>query len=118
MALSDQISMPSSVRMQTLYESLQSKGLLYHAVPTTIRQDYVNVLPLKHVLEHGGSCVDLSLLYASMLWNAGCTPVLFLLRDHMMAGCFVQEKDVPEQEVCCDTAEIRRLLTAHKLLAV
>lgn len=74
--------------LRALYRALLEKDLIYHPVAVTHEIDCQETAKMGYVLEKGGSCADLSLLFASLLHCWGVPPALLLFRDHMAAGCF------------------------------
>ena len=74
--------------IKQLYEALLERRLMYQPVASTIHPDFQFVSGPDYVLNKGGSCADLSLLLASLLWHRGYAPALLLYEDHMTAGCF------------------------------
>ena len=72
-----------------VYEALLEKKLMFQPVSGRQYPDCQKIAAISNVLQHGGSCAELSLLYASLLWNIGQAPALLLFEDHMAAGCFL-----------------------------
>ncbi len=99
-----------------LYDALLAKRLMYQPVAGRQYQDCQKIAAMRNVLHYGGSCAELSLLFASLLWNVGQPPALLLLEDHMAAGCFAVEP--PFAETLEDTGRIRLLAERGALLLV
>lgn len=97
-----------------LYEALLSRKLLYQPVSGRQYPDCQRLSAMDNILCHGGSCADLSLLFASLLWNADVPPALLLFEDHMAAGCF--PADLPAFETLDDPALILQLAQCGTLL--
>lgn len=106
-----------SVVMQALYNALLEKNLTYQTVVTPDKPDFQHALPLEYVLEHGGSCSDLSLLFASLLWSLGLSPALILFKDHMAVGVF-RESSPTKFSVLYNTEEILRYVHSGYLYPV
>ena len=98
-----------------VYESLRRKRLLYHPVSTTVYPDFEAVSDMHYVLDKGGSCADLSLLTASLLWICGLSPVLLLYKDHITAGCLT-DPAAGTFETLEDNSEIFRLVSSGKMI--
>ena len=71
-----------------LFYSLRKRNLLYQPVATTIYPDFQDISDPSYVLRSGGSCADLSLLFAALLWCRGHAPALLVYENHMTVGCF------------------------------
>lgn len=99
---------------RSIYAALSERGLLYQPVPTTVWPDFEVVSDPVYVLEKGGSCADLSLLAASLLWQRGLSPVLLVYPNHMTAGCFPEGAD-PAFETLMNRDEIQRMLAENRL---
>lgn len=78
-------------KARALYEALMEKKLLYQPVASTVYSDCQEISNQAYTLAHGGSCADLSLAFASLLWSQGLSPALLLFRDHMAAGIILSE---------------------------
>lgn len=99
--------------LRGLYEALLERQLSYQP-PVNLRYpDCQRVSDLSYVLGHGGSCADLSLLMASLLWCRGLNPALLLFPDHMAPGCFAGE--APAFETLEDSGAILRLADGGEL---
>lgn len=97
-----------------LYDALLSKQPVFQPVGGRRYPDCQRISSMRNVLEHGGSCAELSLLFASLLWNIGQAPALLLFEDHMAAGCFLTKP--PSAEILTDPQQIERLVELGALL--
>lgn len=97
-----------------LYEALKEKQLLYQPVSGRQYPDCQRLSGMESILQHGGSCADLSLLFASLMWNIDVPPALLLFEDHLAAGCFTG--GLPLFETMNDPAGILRLVQEGELL--
>lgn len=77
----------AEARLRALYEALRQKRPAYSPVPTTTVSDCESVFSCEYTLEHGGSCMDLSLLMASLIRLAGERPALLMYPRHITVGC-------------------------------
>ena len=90
-ALENTVTSDSAATLRALYGALLERQLSYQPPVNTRVADCQRVSDMRYVLERGGSCADLSLLMASLLWCRGESPALLLFPDHMAVGCFVGE---------------------------
>ncbi len=99
-----------------LYDGLLKEHLMYQPVSTPLYPDHEPVMDPGYVVSCGGSCADLSLALASLLWMWDASPVLILYADHMSVG--VLTADTPGFTVLRRPSELQELLDAHMLLPV
>ena len=95
---------PNRVRAQvaSIYEALRSEQLIYSAPPASYEKNGQRVrLVDKVISEKLGTCLDLSLLFASCLEGCGLHPILVLQQGHMYIGCWLVDKYY-YQTVCDD----------------
>ena len=71
---------------RSVYSALLGKNLPYLNVPCPVYTDTETVHTPRDTLEKGGSCAEMSLLYASVLSACGVSPLLIEFRDHMASG--------------------------------
>ena len=83
---------PNRVRMQVaaLFEALREEGLIYTSVPPSF-EDYGQRIRLadKVLNEKLGTCMDLTLLFASCLEAVGIHPLLVLTKGHIFVGAWL-----------------------------
>ena len=112
--------------LRRLYDALLERQLDYQPPVSAAYPDCQRVSDMAYVLRRGGSCADLSLLLASLLWCRGHSPALLLLDGredgrvlgaHMAAGCFADDA-LPEFETLDGGPEIARLIRAGALTLV
>ena len=80
---------PNRVRQQVaaVYEALRSESLVYAAPPASFEEAGQRIRLVDKVLsEKLGTCIDLTLLYASALESIGIHPLLVLLKGHIFVG--------------------------------
>ncbi len=85
---------PNAVRMQmaAIYSALQSENIAYCVPPASYGQSGQRVRLCDTLLQQKlGTCLDLTLLYASCLEQAGLHPLLVLLKQHAFIGCWLEE---------------------------
>ena len=103
--------------LRLLYQALLERELSYQPVNLTSYPDCQEISPAGHALRSGGSCSDLSLLMASLLWCRGVSPALLLFSDHMAAGCFLEEKP-PDFELAEGSGAVLSLIDRGRLAMV
>jgi DNA polymerase III delta prime subunit len=97
---------PNRVRKQVaaVYEALRSEALVYCMPPASFEMYGQRVRLVDKVLtEKLGTCLDLTLLFASCLEAIGIHPLLILLQGHIFVGAWLTE-DMYAQMVCDDAA--------------
>jgi len=83
---------PNRVRMQVaaIYEALRSEALIYCTPPASFEKYGQRIRLVDKVLtEKLGTCLDLTLLFASCLEANGIRPLLVLLKDHIFVGAWL-----------------------------
>lgn len=105
---------PEEDALRGLYNALLERQLSYQPPVRTRYPDCERISEMHYVLSRGGSCADLSLLLASLLWCRGRAPALLLFPGHMAAGCFAGDT-VPAFDVLEDAAEILRMMDSGAL---
>lgn len=83
---------PNRVRSQVaaVYEALRSRGLVYIDPPASFEKYGQRIRMADKVLsEKLGTCVDLSVLFASCLEQVGINPILILTRSHCFVGAWL-----------------------------
>ena len=89
---------PNRVRAQVaaVYEALRGEGLVYSAPPASYEKTGQRVRLADRVLDEKlGTCLDLSLLFASVLEACGLHPLLVLQQGHMYVGCWLVDHYAP-----------------------
>ena len=86
---------PNRARAQVaaVYEALRGEGLVYAAPPASYEKTGQRVRLVDRVLDEKlGTCMDLSLLMASVLESCGLHPLLVLQKGHMFVGCWLVDQ--------------------------
>ncbi len=89
---------PNHVRAQVacIYTALQQEGLVYSAPPASFEKEGQRIRLAQKVLDQKmGTCLDLSLLMASVMESCGLHPLVLLLKGHAMVGCWQMKKFYP-----------------------
>lgn len=83
---------PNRVRMQVaaIYEALRSESLVYCTPPASFEECGQRIRLVDKVLtEKLGTCIDLTLLFASCLEANGIHPLLIMLKGHIFVGAWL-----------------------------
>lgn len=107
---------PAEKALPLLYHALLEKKLLYQPVSTGVHPDCQEISSFPNTLKNGGSCADLSLLFASLMWDIGLSPALLLYENHMCAGCFCDP--IPEFPVLSGAGEVAKLIHTGRLILI
>lgn len=97
---------PNRVRAQVaaVYEALRSESLVYATPPASFEMIGQRIRLVDNVLVNKlGTCVDLTLLYASCLEAIGIHPLLVLQKGHIFLGAWLT-KDIYYQTVGDDAS--------------
>ncbi|MBB2890647.1 DUF4011 domain-containing protein [Flexivirga oryzae] len=80
-----------------IYDAIRARGIRYATPPASFETTGQKVRRPEDVLgERWGTCLDLSVLYASALEAAGINPVIVMLKDHAFAGFLSEEVKLVE----------------------
>jgi len=101
-----------------VYEAIRELGIVYAVPPASFEAVGQRVRLCDTVLSSGlGTCLDLSLLYASCLEAAGLHPILLLKKGHAFAGVWLEELSFPEA-VQDDASMVSKRLGVHEIAVV
>lgn len=103
--------------MRGIYELVRTRRLPYQNVAMITEPGYQTVYNPLHVMQYGGSCADMSLMFASLFRTAGLYPVLFMFNDHMIAGCWTTPAHFASAAIM-DRSVILEQIDSGRLLAV
>ncbi|MFO0746914.1 MAG: DUF4011 domain-containing protein [Myxococcota bacterium] len=96
---------------RALWRALQSAGVGYVEAPARSAGDGETVRPPDRTLiDHMGTSLDLSVLYAALLEQAGLHPVLVVARDRVTPGCFLVERERLSAATSDDLTEVTKRL--------
>ena len=90
---------PNRVRMQAaaVYAALQEQNIVYSVPPASFEAIGQRVRLCDAVMQQKmGTCLDLTLLYASVLETMGLHPLLILQPGHIFAGVWLEDQTFPE----------------------
>lgn len=79
--------------IDSVYQTIRSLSLRYIVSPASFDKLFQRVRLPKNVLgDKMGNCLDLSLLFASVIEAIGLRPMLILIRNHCMLGVWLDEE--------------------------
>ena len=87
------------VRMQAaaIYKALQEQNIVYAGAPASFERAGQRIRLCDEVLDAKlGTCMDLTVLYASCLEAVGLYPLLVLWKTHIFAGFWLEKSTFPE----------------------
>lgn len=81
---------------QSIFLALREKNISYATAPASFESQGQKVRTPYQVINQGiGNCLDLSLLYASCLEQAGIHSLIFLIEGHAFVGYWLEDKYMP-----------------------
>lgn len=79
-------------QVAAVFKTLHSMGIIYRGLPASFEAAGQRVnLPDQVILGKIGNCIELSLLFASVLENIGLNPILVLVNGHCFLGVWLVE---------------------------
>lgn len=90
---------PNDVRIQmaAIYAAMQEQNIAYTMPPASFGVPGQRVRMPSDVLEQKmGTCLDLSLLYASCLEACSLHPLIIFIKGHAFCGCWLENETFPE----------------------
>ncbi|MBQ8133192.1 MAG: DUF3320 domain-containing protein [Clostridia bacterium] len=90
---------PDSVLKQAaaVYGAIQEQNIVYSVPPASFEKVGQRIRLCDSVLENKmGTCIDMTLLYASALEAVGLNPILIIKPGHIFAGVWLEEQTFPE----------------------
>ncbi len=104
---------------RALYQALAARELTYANPPASFEAEGQRIRTPDRVFGEGlATCLDLAVLYAAGLEQAGLHPVLLVVEGHAMAGVWLHEETFPETAVLDDPARVRKRVRAGHLMVV
>jgi very-short-patch-repair endonuclease len=80
-----------------IYGALQEQNIIYSVPPASFERIGQRVRLCDAIIQQKmGTCLDLTLLYASCLEAVGLHPLLILKKDHAFAGVWLEDLSFPE----------------------
>ncbi len=90
---------PNEVKQQVaaVYEALKQENIAYSLPPASYESVGQKIRTPDEVLgQKFGTCLDLTLLYASALEAMRLHPLIIILKEHAFVGCWLEEKSFSE----------------------
>lgn len=101
-----------------LYETLRGLRITYISPPASFENTGQKVRTTRQVVQQQfGTCIDLALLYATVLEASGLHPLIFITRSHAFAGFYASEY-YGEQAVTTDPNSISNLVESNLVIPV
>ena len=103
---------------ESVYDALAEKRLTYINPPASFEDTGQKIRRIEDMLEHRmGTCLDLSVLYAAALEQAGIHPVVVLVPGHAFAGYLAHDEQLA-QPVLEDRGMIDNVVRTARLVPV
>lgn len=108
------------LQMAAIYTALQMQGIVYNNPPASYEVIGQRVrLPHMVLDQKQGTCLDLAVLYAACLEAVGLFPLLFFIKGHAFAGCWLEEETFADCMVDDVSSIEKRIVTgAEEVLLV
>ena len=90
---------PDNVLKQAaaVYGAIQEQNIVYSVPPASFEKVGQRIRLCDSVIENKmGTCIDMTLLYASALEAVGLNPILIIKPGHIFAGVWLEEQTFPE----------------------
>ena len=98
-----------------IFDAVRSRNLRYSHPPASFERNGQRVRFAEGIFESGlATCLDLALLFASLLEQAGLRPLVLLHEGHAYAGCWLEEGGFAEAAVD-DLQSIRKRVELEAL---
>ena len=99
-----------------IYAAISNLGLSYAVPPASFERDGQKIrLPTQVLNNKVATCLDLTMLFASALEQAGLYPIVALPREHAIVGVWLQPEDL--SNIVIDEAEVlRKRIQLNELL--
>lgn len=99
-----------------IWSAVSSLALDYSAPPASFELQGQKVRTPSHIVESGlGTCLDLTLLFAACIEQAGMNPLIIVIRGHSFVGCWLQNDQFADV-VIDDPATLRNRVRLKEML--
>ena len=96
-------------QVAAIYKAIAELGLRYINPPASFENTGQKVrFPSDIVGQRFGTCLELALLFAACCEQAGLYPIILMHEGHAYAGCWLEERTLPEPSID-DLQQIRKL---------
>lgn len=110
---------PNNVKIQmaAIYAALQSASIIYNNPPASYETIGQRVrLPHTVLEQKQGTCLDLTVTYASCLEAAGLFPLIVFMKGHAYCGCWLDEQTFADCAVDDVSALEKRIVSGSEEL--
>lgn len=81
---------------QAIYQAIREENITYSEVPASFEDTGQKIRTPEQILKHSmANCLDISLLYAACLEQAGIHSLIFIIQGHAYAGFWLEDKFLP-----------------------
>ncbi len=102
--------------LQGIWAAVSARGLTYAEPPASFESDGQKIRSPADIEAHGlATCLDLALLFAAAIEQAGLHPLIVLTRGHALAGAWLQPQTLPALLVD-DAMELRKAADQQDLV--
>jgi len=102
---------------QAIYEAIQTSGITYSNPPASFEKVGQKIRTPEQVLtEEVATCLDVTVLVAACLEQAGLHPLVVLVEGHAFPAVWLEDFYLPEA-VLDDGAQLRKLIELGRVLA-
>ena len=78
--------------LDAIYKAIRNEGISYSMPPASFEKIFQRVrLPQEVLRTKQGTCLDMTILFASAIENIGLHPIIFLTKKHAFVGCWLEE---------------------------
>jgi very-short-patch-repair endonuclease len=96
-------------QVAAIYKAVAELGLRYISPPASFENTGQKIrFPSDIVRQRFGTCLELALLFAACCEQAGLHPLILMHEGHAYAGCWLEERTLPEPSID-DLQQIRKL---------
>lgn len=102
------------------YAAIQQKNIIYAEPPSSFEEFGQRIRLADAVLmQHMGTCMDMTLLYVACLEAMGLNSVMVLMKGHIFAGVWLIEESFPDM-IMDDPSQIEKRMSKgiHEMLVV
>lgn len=105
--------------LDALYLALEGEGIRYSEPPSSFEKSFQRVrLPYVVIKEKLGTCIDLSLLLASMIEAVGLRPLLVIVNGHALTGAWLDEDSFVDARIDNGTELLNEASKGYNHLAL
>jgi hypothetical protein len=80
--------------LDAIYLAILKEGIHYSNPPASFEKTFQRIrLPRTVLSEKVATCIDFSILFASVIENVGLNPMIVMIGGHAFIGCFLEEEN-------------------------